>query len=294
MSSEVTVPAPASATPEEEFLTAFERTNLPPEYKQHYLAKRQNFHTSIQGFPELWNLYLLLDKIILREFDDLTTRPDLKKLFPLFLYFEAHVKIRASMELALSVCLPEARSILRDGIEFVAHAHHMLKDPELQKTWLSKNEEAEAFKKAFEKDKQTGLFNGLDELYRRWGELSETGAHATINAVSQRYVQTEDDKGINFRWNYCGVDVQPWALEVFTMVTTFFKMEETLFLNYKDRLKLDDTLLRMRREFEERKETLRRKLIAHFELKPPPSPLIVKPSTAWRTAERVFFRSARA
>jgi hypothetical protein len=61
------------------------------------------------------------------------------------------------------------------------------------------------------------------------------------------------------------------------MVTTFFKMEETLFLNYKDRLKLDDTLLRMRREFEERKETLRRKLIAHFELKPPPSPLIVKP-----------------
>src|ERR1035438_10467283 len=98
MSSEVILPASTSTTPEEEFLTAFERTNLPPEYKQHYLAKRQNFHASIQGFPELWNLYLLLDKIILREFEDLTTRPDLKKLFPLFLYFEGHVKIRASID----------------------------------------------------------------------------------------------------------------------------------------------------------------------------------------------------
>ena len=277
MSSQIVAPAPASATPEEEFLTAFERANLPSEYKQHYFAKRQNFHASIQGFPELWNLYLLLDKIILREFEDLTMRPDLKKLFPLFLYIEAHVKIRASMELALSVCLPEARSILRDGIEFVAHAHHMLKDPELQKTWLNKNEEAEAFKAAFEKDKKAGLFNGLDELHTKWGELSETGAHATINAVCQRYVQTEDDKGINFRWNYCGVDVQPLVLELFTMVTTFFKMEETLFLDYEDRLKLDDILLGMRRDFETRKETLRRKLIAHFELKPPPSPLIVNP-----------------
>ncbi len=44
-----------------------------------------------------------------------------------------------------------------------------------------------------------------------------------------------------------------------------------------DRLKLDDALLRMRQEFEVRKETLRRKLIQRFNLKPPPSPLIVNP-----------------
>jgi len=277
MSSEIVLPAspPASDSAEEEFLTRFERENLPPEYKQHYLTKRQNFHASIQGFPELWDLYLLLDKIILREFADLTTRPDLKTLFPLFLYMEAHVKIRASMELALSVCMPEARSILRDGIEFVAHAHHMLKDPELQKTWLSKNDEAKAFAAAFEKNKKTGLFDGLEALHKKWGELSETGAHATINAVSQRYVQTQDEKGINFQWNYCGIDSQAWALEIFAMMLTFFEMEQTLYLDYEDRLKLDDALLRMRQEFEVRKETLRRKLIKRFNLKPPPSPLIV-------------------
>src|ERR1700685_729844 len=178
MSSEIVLPAPLRATnpAEEEFLTRFERENIPPDYKEHYLVKRQNFHESIRGFPELWDLYLLLDKIILREFADLTTRPDLKTLFPLFLYIEAHVKIRASMELALSTCMPEARSILRDGIEFVAHAHHMLKDPELQKTWLSKNDEAKAFEAAFEKNKKTGLLNGLELLHKRWGELAATGA----------------------------------------------------------------------------------------------------------------------
>lgn len=276
MSSEIVLPAPpkASSPAEEEFLTRFERENIPSEYKEHYLAKRQNFHASIQGFPELWNLYILLDKIILREFADVTTRPDLKTLFPLFLYFEAHVKIRASMELALSVCMPEARSILRDGIEFVAHAHHMLKDPELQKTWLSKNDEAKAFAAAFEKNKKTGLFDGLETLHKKWGELSETGAHATINAVSQRYVQTQDEKSINFRWNYCGLDSQAWALEIFAMVLTFFEIEKTLYSDYEDRLKLDDALLRMRQEFEVRKEALRRKLIQRFNLKPPSSPLI--------------------
>lgn len=275
MSSEIVVPAPPASNPaEEEFLTRFERENIPAEYKEHYLAKRQNFHASIQGFPELWSLYLLLDKIILREFEDLTTRPDLKKLFPLFLYFEAHVKIRASMEIALSACMPEARSILRDGVEFVAHAHHMLKDPELQKTWLSKNEEMQAFKKAFERDKKTGLFDGLDELYAKWGELCETGSHATINAVCQRYIQTEDEKGINFRWNYCGAEPQAWALETFTMVLTFFVMEKTLYSDYEDRLKLDDILHQMRRKFDVRKERLRKKLIDRFELKPPPAPLI--------------------
>jgi hypothetical protein len=173
--------------------------------------------------------------------------------------------------------MPEARSILRDGIEFVAHAHHMLKDPELQKTWLSKNDEAKAFAAAFEKNKKTGLFNGLESLYRKWGELSETGAHATINAVSQRYVQTQDAKGINFRWNYCGLGSETWALEIFAMVLTFFEMEKTLYSDYDDRLKLDDVLLRMRQEFEVRKETLRRKLIQRFNLKPPKSPLIVNP-----------------
>jgi hypothetical protein len=61
------------------------------------------------------------------------------------------------------------------------------------------------------------------------------------------------------------------------MVLTFFEMEKTLYSDFDDRLKLDDALLRMRQEFEVRKETLPRKVIQRFNLKPPPSPLIVNP-----------------
>jgi hypothetical protein len=73
------------------------------------------------------------------------------------------------------------RSILRDAVEFVAHAHHMLKDPEIQKIWLNKNDNEEAFKKEFWYGKETGLFAGLDELYEVWCQLSEIGSHANLN-----------------------------------------------------------------------------------------------------------------
>ncbi len=121
-----------NSIPENELLVPFESQNLPTEYKEYYLAKRQNFFASIQGFSETFNCYMLLDKICFREFQDIKVAGDPDRMFPLLLYFNAHAKIRVSMELALSGCLAEARSILRDAIEFVAHAHHMLGDPALQ------------------------------------------------------------------------------------------------------------------------------------------------------------------
>jgi hypothetical protein len=74
--------------------------------------------------------------------------------------------------------MSEARSILRDAVEFVAHGHWMLTDPELQKTWLSKNDDEaalKAFKDAFEHSKKDRVFKGLDELHKTGsgrGELS--------------------------------------------------------------------------------------------------------------------------
>src|SRR5260370_3815715 len=121
-----------TSAPENELLVPFESQNIPAEYKECYLTKRQNFFASIQGYSETFDCYMLLDKIWFREFQDLKVASDPNRMFPLLLYFNAHAKIRVSMELALSGCLAEARSILRDAIEFVAHAHHMLTDPALQ------------------------------------------------------------------------------------------------------------------------------------------------------------------
>jgi len=203
-----------------------------------------------------------------------------KQWFPLILFFNAHAKIRVSIELALSGCMAEARSILRDGVECVAHAHRMLTDPQLQTVWLSKNEDQKAFSDAFERHKKEGLFKGLDELYRTWGQLSESGSHATLNALCDRFVtrRSADGRPETWEFRYCGVDHRFWAVSLFSMLLTCFTMERTFFSDYESRLNLDHVLVRMRGEFDSYKERLREYLKTRYNVMPPiPDPIILKP-----------------
>jgi hypothetical protein len=167
---------PASQLEEtDKTLVKFEIDNIPAPYREYYGAKRSNFFASIQNFREMWDFYIKLDAVWLRGFADLYVARDPNGMFPLMLYINAHAKIRAAMELAFGGCMSEARSILRDAVEFVAHGHAMVNDPELQKKWLSKNDDAaglKAFKDAFERHKKEGVFKGLDELHKTWGDLS--------------------------------------------------------------------------------------------------------------------------
>ena len=274
-----------SGPQETDLLVKFEINNIPSEYREYYAIKRNNLFASIQGFHEMWDYYIRLDRIWMREFSDLKAARDAGRMFPLLLYFNAHAKMRVSMELAFSGCMAEARSILRDSVEFVAHAHTMVNDPDLQKTWLSKNDgkaALEAFKDAFERHKKAGVFNGLDELHKSWGELSETGSHANLNAMADRFVQVTSDEHIEFRLNYTGLEPKLWALYLFSMLLTCFTMEQTLFNDYDSRLKLDDELRRMHDDFERYKEQLREKLKVRYGLEPPggihvPRPTIYRP-----------------
>ena len=272
---------------ENDLLVPFEIQNIPAEYREYYAIKRNNFFASIQGFREMWEYYLRLDAIWMREFEDLKIARDPNRMFPLLLYFNAHAKIRVAIELGFSGCMAEARSILRDAIEFVAHAHQMTNDPELQKTWLSKNDgkaALEAFRDAFERHKREGLFEGLDELHKTWGQLSETGSHANINAMADRFVQIRSDTHIEFRLNYTGVeDSRMWALGLFSMLLASATMEQIFFNDYEGRVKLDHQVVRMRGEFEKYKEQLRQTLIRRYKVEPPgglypaPRPTIYRP-----------------
>jgi hypothetical protein len=120
MSAEST---PRNEPKESDLLVPFEIQNIPESYRDYYTVKRNNLFSSIQGFPEMWQYYLMLDEIWLREFSDLKPPGSAAQLFPLMLYINAHAKMRISIELALSGCMSEARSIMRDAIEFVALAH---------------------------------------------------------------------------------------------------------------------------------------------------------------------------
>jgi len=264
----------AKPEPQEcDLLVTFETQNIPQRYREYYKAKRNNFFASIQGFPELWKYYILLDEIWLREFDDLNVNPNPIRIFPLALYLNAHAKIRVSIELGFSGCLAEARSILRDAIEFVAHAHSILQDPKLQKTWLNKNDDQaarKAFKEAFEGSKKKGVFKGLDELHATWAQLSETGSHANLNAMCDRFMQVTSKDHVEFKVIYSGgIEPRLWALGLFSMLLACFTMERTLFSDFEDRLKLDDGLVRMRAGFEQYKEQVRKDLIVRYQVKPP-------------------------
>jgi len=78
------------------------------------------------------------------------------------------------------------------------------------------------------------------------------------------------------RLNYTGgMDEKRWAMSIFDMLLTVFKMEEALFKDYEMRFQFEENLLKMRREFESYKEQLRRSIIMRYDLKPPELPLIV-------------------
>jgi hypothetical protein len=231
--STASVPSPPNTLAEtDKLLVKFEIENIPDQYREYYGIKRNNLFASIEGFREMWEYYLRLDAIWMREITDLQTAHDPSRMFPLLLYFNAHAKMRVAMELAFAGCMSEARSILRDAIEFVAHAHTMLNDPELQKTWLSKNDgkaALDAFQEGFEAYKKDRVFKGLEELHRTWSELSETGSHANINAMVERFVQITGDDHIEFRLNYTGLEPRMWALFTFSMLLTCSTMEQTFF-----------------------------------------------------------------
>jgi len=264
-------PASPNEPKESDLLVPFEIENLTKGYKEYYLIKRNNFFSSIQGFPELWKYYTMLDEIWLHEFSDLKPPGNRAQLFPLMLYINAHAKIRISIELALSGCLAEARSILRDAIEFVAHAHVMTADPELQRVWLKKHDEQKAFSDAYERHKKHGIFKGLDELHRTWGQLSETGSHANLNSISDRFQTTTSEDGTTRTWHlsYSGAEQRHWAVSLFTMLLTCYTMERTFFEDYASRLNLDHVLCRMRAEFERHKENTREYIIARYRVELP-------------------------
>jgi len=265
---------PSRAPEEADLLVPFEQKVLPEEYKTYYRTKRNNFFASIQNLPGLWDYYMMLDQIWHREIELLKPSSP-NRAFPIVVYINAHAKLRIAIELGFTGCLPEARSILRDAVEFVAHAHHMLKDPELQLIWLNRNDDEEAFKKEFWYGKETGLFAGLDELYEVWGKLSEVGSHANLNSICERFRTVEVDGQPEWRLNYTGMAEKPWATGLFGMLLTAFKMEETLFKDYQMRLQFDETLLKMRKEFEAYKEHVRRLITTRYGIKPPEMPLIV-------------------
>lgn len=167
--------SPNTNVTETDVLVSFELQNLPDEFREYYKIKRVNFFASIQNFRFIWNVFLLLDEIWVREFSDFGSVRDVNQMFPLTLYKNAHCKVRLAAELGFSTCVAEAYSIMRDAVESCVHAHRLIGDPQLAAVWLGKDEGKtgyDAYRETFEREKKQRLFAGLGELHDLWTQFS--------------------------------------------------------------------------------------------------------------------------
>jgi hypothetical protein len=260
---------------ENDLLVEFERQNIPQHYKPYYLPKRHNLLATIQHFPYIWNCFMHLDEIVLREFDLMQRLREPHLMLPMILLMNAHSKMRVAFELGCCTCMPEAHSILRDSIESAAHAHRLASDPQLLKPWIEKNDSKAAekiFEKEFERNKTTRLFDGLPELHKLWGRFSEFGSHTNINSIVSRFIIDQTATDLQFQLNYLGGDPKVFVPALFEMILVFGEIEATLFKLARGRLQLDTELVDRRTRFDKEKEATRALVIKTFGLQRPATP----------------------
>jgi hypothetical protein len=256
-----------------EVLTKFEIDNIPEHYREYYEKKRHNCFASIQAFPSIWKCLMLLDKILLREFDDCQNVSGTEQMPPLLLYMNAHSKVRIALELGFSTSPSEAFSIMRDAVESAAFAHKLLSDPTLVQIWLEKDSGkvgADRFTAAFVQNRQSQLFSGLPELYDLWKQFSDIGVHTTLNSLMQCFVIEETPTHVGWRYNYTGPqNAGMFAGSLFMILLAIYYIERTVFNDFYGRLHLDSVLVEMRSRFENDKEACRKEIRERYRIPPP-------------------------
>lgn len=259
---------------DDELLLPWEQQNLRGDYKNYLTAKRQNYRADLQNFPALWDCFLSLDEIFVREFLDLQ-RISPQSLLPSHLFKSSHAGMRVALELAFSACIYDAQNVVRSAIELAAHAHHIHRNPRLNSVWRAKDKgkaEFNAYRDAFERDKEKTLFHGLKRLHKYYGMFSETGTHSTISAMSLRHKFETTGDGTKLIMHFFETDPRRIGPFLLSILTACWLIENALFSCFRDRLDLDPQLAEMRTQFEQKKAQATTELIRRFNI---PRPTII-------------------
>lgn len=233
---------------DEDFLLPFERRVFMEPYRSFLRIKRNNTFASIQRYPHHWRRVELLDRIWLREIEDLRQVRGASHTVVMSLIVRAYARIRLFPDLAFAGCLTESADMLRGAVESVAQAYRILCDPDLAVVWLQKDRNKDSLRRyaeAFEKQKKTRLFKNLPALQHYWTEFSEW-AHSNFKSVRSRIYQTEESGRIMANFEFFEVDSARMIAALDAMVDAIQKMEHVVFEGFRPRLDLDIELVRMR------------------------------------------------
>ena len=260
---------------EENLLLPFERHRFTGDYREYLKTKRNNFIATIQAYPELWDCFQSLDEIWVRGLSMIERVTDPDQMLPGLLFMNAHSKFRVALEEGFSCCVGEAWNQLRSGIEAVAHAHKLGREPHLLEIWAKKNDglqEKKDFEREFLANKKSTLFPaqlGLAELHEYWSNYSEWGTHVNVVSISRKIAS--EDKGEDIRWkfHYFERNQKDLAISLTSLLLASRQMEKAFFDACEDRLQFVVDLVDSREKFERELNRMRTTVIRSFDLKPP-------------------------
>jgi hypothetical protein len=157
----------------------------------------------------------VLNDIWLRELSNLEHLRDQTHLLPKLIFAAAHARFLTAIELGFSYCIGDAYSILRDGIEAVAHAHKILKEPSSAgAAWSEKHQgkaQKTAYNKIFEENKKDNLFPdeyGLRKLHTYYAQFCELATHTSVTSIGKSFedmtevVQRSDSSYIRCTYSF--------------------------------------------------------------------------------------------
>ena len=238
-------------------LFPIEKESFRSDYQEYFKGKRQNFLLTITVYRKLWDAFQLLNEIWVRELSDLEHLREETHLLPKLIFSSAHARFLTAIELGFSCCIGDSYSILRDGIEAVAHAHKILKEPATAGVaWSDKHNgksQKAAYKKIFDHNKKDNLFPAdvpaLRKLHIFYVQFSEFATHPSVTSIGKSF-QDLSTSG-NLRWGYHYFETNPQRLAgfLFAVLQVSSMMEEVLYGCFESRLNLDSELFRMRAEF---------------------------------------------
>ncbi len=260
---------------DDDLLLPFEKVHLQGDYKDYFKTKRNNFFATVQTVPGIWRCFGLLDDVWMREFQDLQRLREVKQMLPAILFMNGHAQFRIAWELGFSCCIGEAWNVLRSGIESVAHAHKIYREPHLAAVWSAKDDgpkELQAFKDSFERNKKESLFpaqHGLDTLHRYWSQFSELGTHTTVSSLARRFEEEKTAADVNWHLQYFEADPERIAIFLFSLLLAAAYMEKAFFDCFETRLTLDLVLVARRRDLGKVIGQTKQGIIKRFNLRAP-------------------------
>jgi hypothetical protein len=264
MAEKVLSPASELLRPESEHFHA--------AYQEYFKIKRQNFFRSMTQFKGLWDGLQLLNDIWMREFSDLEHLNDQFHLLPKLLFAAGHARFLTAIELGFSCSIGDAYSILRDGIEAVAHAHKVFKEPAAGSAWSSKHKgtaEEAAYRRIFEERKKENLFpkeHGLRQLHFYYAKFSEIATHTSVTSVGKSFEDLSVPGTVRWGFHYFETNSQRLAGFLNALLQVSAHMEEVFFGCFETRLNLDPEVLRMRDQFQQVRQQQTRYLSDTYKL----------------------------